>query len=179
MHDEAIEELPHVLDAFRLEQPVLFGHSDGASIALIFAATYPHRVHALVLEAPHVFVEDRSIASIATMRHAFETTELRSRLARYHFDNTERVFRGWNDVWLAPEFRGWNIEEYLPAVRSPVLVIQGDEDQYGTLRQVEAIEAAAGGPVERLLLSGCGHAPHRDQPHRVLEAVKAFSQKWA
>jgi pimeloyl-ACP methyl ester carboxylesterase len=174
MHEEAIEVLPAVLDALHVERPVLFGHSDGGSIALIFAATNPGRVRGLVLEAPHVFVEDVSVASIARMKSAYETTDLRERLARHHGANVDVVFRGWNDIWLAPEFRAWNIEPLLPRVACPVLVIQGEDDEYGTLEQVSAIAAQAGGRVETLVLSACGHAPHRDQPERVFAAVDGF-----
>ncbi len=174
MHDEALHILPGVLDALRVEQAVLFGHSDGGSIALIFAATYPERVRGLVLEAPHVFVEDLSVASIARMKMAYETTDLRDRLARYHGNNVDIAFRGWNDVWLSPEFRSWNIEALLPRVTCPALMIQGVDDEYGTLRQVEAIAAQAGGRAETLVLADCGHVPHRDQPERVLAAVEGF-----
>jgi pimeloyl-ACP methyl ester carboxylesterase len=173
MHEEAIEWLPEVLDAAGLGRAILLGHSDGASIALVFAATFPKRAAALVLEAPHVFVEDVSVASIVRMKREYETTSLRARLARYHAD-VDTAFHGWNDVWLAPEFRDWNLEEYLPRVTAPTLVIQGEQDEYGTLRQVAAIVRQVAGSVETLILPDCGHAPHRDQPQRVIAAVAEF-----
>lgn len=174
MHDEAERTVPAVLDGLAVERAVLFGHSDGGSMALLAAAAFPHRVAALILEAPHVFVEPISIASIARMRDVYDTTGLRQRLARHHGDNVDEAFRGWNDVWLDPEFLAWNIEEALPRVTCPVLVIQGDADEYGTARQMEAIAAGVTGAVETHLLADCGHSPHRDQPARVLDLAAAF-----
>ena len=173
MHEEAIEWLPEVLDAAGIGRAILFGHSDGASIALVFAATFPKRATALILEAPHVFVEDVSVASIIRMKREYDTTNLRERLARYH-TNVDAAFHGWNDVWLAPEFREWNLEEYLPSVTAPTIVIQGEQDEYGTLRQVAAIVRQVAGSVETLILPDCGHSPHRDQPPRVIAAVAEF-----
>jgi len=177
MHDEALVTLPQVLVAASIEQAVLVGHSDGASIALIFAGSglpEASRVRGLVLEAPHVFVEDLSVESIAKAAEAYTTGELRSRLARHHGDNVDGAFWGWNRAWLDPGFRAWNIEEFLPRVRAPSLVIQEQDDPYGTLAQVESIETKSGGPVSRLLLPRCGHAPHRDQPEATIEAVARF-----
>jgi pimeloyl-ACP methyl ester carboxylesterase len=173
MHDEAIDWLPDVLDAAGIGRAILFGHSDGASIALVFGATFPKRTAALILEAPHVFVEDVAVASIVRMKREYETTNLRARLARYHAD-VDAAFHGWNDVWLAPEFREWNLEEYLPRVIAPALVIQGEQDEYGTLRQVAAIVRQVAGSVETLILPDCGHSPHRDQPERVIAVVAEF-----
>lgn len=174
MHDEAERVVPSVLDALGLDRAVLVGHSDGGSIALLAAAAHPRRVEALVLEAPHVFVEPVSVASIARMRDLYASTDLRERLARYHGDNVDEAFRGWNDVWLHPDFLAWNIERALPRVTCPVLVIQGEADEYGTAKQVEAIAAGVGGAVETVWLRDCGHSPHRDQPAAVLDAVAAF-----
>ncbi|MGE3275390.1 MAG: alpha/beta fold hydrolase [Vicinamibacterales bacterium] len=174
MHDEAADVLPRVLDALALPRVTLLGHSDGASIALLYAAAHPERVEALVLEAPHVFVEDLSVASIARMREIYAATDLRDRLARHHGANVDVAFRGWNDVWLDPAFRAWNIEACLPAVRCPVLILQGTDDEYGTLRQVEAIERQAGGPVEVHVLDRCGHAPHRDRADVFYALVARF-----
>jgi len=177
MHDEALAALPEVLDVAGIRECVLFGHSDGGSIALVFAGSglpQSKRVLSLVLEAPHVFVEDVSVTSIAAARVAYETGDLRSRLARHHGANVDGAFRGWNDAWLDPAFRRWNIEEYLPRVRVPLLVIQGEDDAYGTLAQVDAIERGVSGPVTRLVLPRSGHAPHRDRPEEVLSAVTAF-----
>ncbi len=177
MHDEALASLPEVLDAAGVRRAVLFGHSDGASIALIFAGSglpAAQRVLGLVLEAPHVFVEELSVQSIAAAAEAYLTTDLRARLWRQHGDNVDGAFRGWNGAWLDPGFRAWNIEEFLPGVKVPSLVIQGRDDPYGTLAQVDAIETKSGGPVSRLVLPSCGHAPHRDQPEATIEAVTRF-----
>jgi pimeloyl-ACP methyl ester carboxylesterase len=163
MHEEALDVLPALLAEHGIERPALIGHSDGASIALIHASRHP--VDKLVLLAPHVFVEDVSIAAIAAARDAFPT--LRSRMAKYHRD-AERTFRLWNDIWLAPEFRDWNIEDVLPDVTTPTLVIQGARDQYGTLAQVDAVA-----PQRRVVLD-CRHAPHLEAPDATLHAVVEF-----
>ena len=172
MHDEALHSLPDLLAQLRIENPVLIGHSDGASIALIYAAVHD-RLRGLVLLAPHVFVEDLGVWSIAEAKVKFQTTNLPEKLARHHRD-AERTFWGWNNIWLHPDFRSWNIEEYLPRIQCPILIIQGLDDQYGTMAQVEAIEQQAGGPVEVLPLADCRHSPQRDQPEAVLEAIKKF-----
>jgi pimeloyl-ACP methyl ester carboxylesterase len=173
MHDEALAVLPGVLDAAGVHEPVLVGHSDGASIALIHAAAHP--VRALVLLAPHVFVEDLSVASIAEARDAFATTSLRERMARHHRD-AEATFRLWNDIWLAPEFRDWNIEDVLPAITAPVLLIQGQHDQYGTLAQVETVRDGVAGPAELVVLDA-RHAPHLEAPEETLAAAAAFIRR--
>jgi pimeloyl-ACP methyl ester carboxylesterase len=173
MHEEAQEWLPAILDAAAIERAVLVGHSDGASISLMFAAAYPRRVEALVLEAPHVFVEDVSIRSIERMKTRYESGELRDRLKKHHRD-ADAAFHGWNDVWLAPEFRNWNLEQYLPVINGPALIIQGDQDEYGTLRQVDAIASQLGGPVETLILPGGGHTPHREHPDKVIDTIESF-----
>jgi pimeloyl-ACP methyl ester carboxylesterase len=170
MHDEALDILPALLKEHGIERPVLVGHSDGGSIALIHASEHP--VSGLVLLAPHVFVEDLSVASIDDARRTFETTDLKDRMARYHRD-AERTFRLWNDIWLAPEFRDWNIEDVLPKVTAPTLVIQGEHDQYGTLAQVEAIERGVRGPFARAVLDA-RHAPHLEAPEATLDAAAAF-----
>jgi len=177
MHDEALETLPAVLDAMAVREAVLVGHSDGGSIALVFAGSglpQAGRLRGLVLEAPHVFVEDVSIASIAAAREAYAKGDLRERLARHHGANVDGAFRGWNDAWLDPGFRTWNIEEYLPRIRVPSLVIQGEEDPYGTLEQVTRIDRGSGAPIRRLVLPRCGHSPHRDAPDACVEAIAAF-----
>jgi pimeloyl-ACP methyl ester carboxylesterase len=175
MHDEA-RLLPEILDRSSIDRAILFGHSTGGSIALIAAAEFPSRVHAMILEAPHVFVEDVAIASIERMRTLYAETDLRQRLSRHHL-NPDAAFRGWNDVWLAPEFRSWNLDSSLPAVTCPTLLIQGELDRYGTLAQIEAIEQQVAGPVERLILADCGHQPHRDQRAAVLDAVDSFVKR--
>jgi pimeloyl-ACP methyl ester carboxylesterase len=177
MHEEALEVLPAVLGHFDLGKVVLFGHSDGASIALVHAGTHPGSVRALILEAPHVFVEPVSIEGITRITADYETTRLKERLTRHHGGNTDSMFRGWSDVWLSPEFREWNIEEYLPAIECPVLVVQGEDDQYGTLEQLDAVVAQVRGPAERLVIPRCGHSPHSERPDEVLEVVARFVQK--
>jgi len=172
MHHEGQVVLPALLAELEIERPVLFGHSDGASIALICAGAHPELVRALVLEAPHVFVEEISVRSIAEAKIAYATTGLPTKLARHHAD-PDATFSGWNDVWLDPLFRGWNIEGYADRVRCPVLMIQGAADEYGTTEQLDAI-AARVPRSETLLVPGAGHSPHRDAPELVLERIAAF-----
>jgi pimeloyl-ACP methyl ester carboxylesterase len=172
MHDEGERVLPALLGALGIERPILFGHSDGASIALLYAAVHPDGARALILEAPHVFVEDCSVSSIAAAKDAFVSTDLRTKLARWHED-VDRTFYGWNDIWLDPRFRDWNIEPALDAIRCPVLQIQGDADEYGTTAQLDAI-ARRVSDVETLLVPGAGHSPHRDAPDAVVARVAAF-----
>jgi pimeloyl-ACP methyl ester carboxylesterase len=172
MHDEALIVLPDLLAQLEIDNPILIGHSDGASIALIHAGAQD-RVRGLVLLAPHVFVEDLSVASIAEAKVKFLTTNLPEKLSRHHRDGT-RTFWGWNNIWLHPDFRRWNIEEYLPRITCPILSIQGIDDQYGTMAQGEAIAKQSAGPVEILALPDCRHSPQRDQPEAVLEAITKF-----
>jgi pimeloyl-ACP methyl ester carboxylesterase len=172
MHREGEVVLPALLAQLGIARPILFGHSDGASIALICAGTHPGAVRALVLEAPHVFVEEISVRSIAQAKTAYATTDLPAKLARHHAD-VDATFAGWNDVWLDPRFRGWNIEAYADRVRVPVLLIQGDADEYGTTAQLDAIAARIPG-TQTLLVPGAGHSPHRDAPELVLDRVAAF-----
>jgi len=174
MHDEALVALPQFLDALEVENPILLGHSDGGSIALIHAGGSGRRVGGIVVLAPHVFVEDLCVSSIAAAKVAYQTTRLRERLARYH-DDVDGVFRGWNDMWLHPEFRSWNIEEYLPRITCPVLAMQGDDDEYGSIEQLHRIARAAR-DVEWLSLANCRHSPHRDQPEQVLETLKRWME---
>lgn len=173
MHDEARRVLPEPLAAVGVDDAVLIGHSDGASIALLYAGEVGRGLRGLVLEAPHVFVEDVTVAAIARLPAAFAAGPLRRKLARHHAD-VEGTFGGWVDVWLDPAFRAWNIEEVLPRVRVPTLVIQGDDDEYGTRAQVDAVCRHVAGGCERLLLPDCGHAPHRDQPAATLAAMRDF-----
>lgn len=230
MHDEALVALPQVLDAFRIREAILVGHSDGGSIALIHAGGVGDaRVRGLILEAPHVFVEEIGLESIRAIAEEYRTaivnvplserdagrmpanrpsthpsaaaapgapgdagapegvplraaagapaaapSVLKRRLARYHGENVDATFWGWNDVWLNPEFQALNIEEYLPQIQIPVLLIQGEDDRYGTLAQVKAIEAGCQGLVRTVLLADCGHSPHLDQPARTLDAMREF-----
>jgi pimeloyl-ACP methyl ester carboxylesterase len=173
MHRQAHEVLPALLVARGVsEPPVLIGHSDGGSIALLFAARFPQALRGLIVMAPHIFVEPLSVASIREARSAWEQTDLPRRLARYH-DDVESVFRGWNDIWLQPEFEAWNIEAEIKAIACPVLALQGVDDEYGTLGQIRGI--AQGVPQTKLVeLPACGHSPHRDQPEAVIAAVGDF-----
>jgi pimeloyl-ACP methyl ester carboxylesterase len=175
MHDEALATLPEFLSTLDIENPILIGHSDGASIAIIYAGAHDH-LRGAVLLAPHVFVEDLSVSSIAEAKVNFESTNLPELLGRYHRDPA-RTFWGWNDIWLHPDFRDWNIEEYLPRITCPILVIQGLDDQYGTMAQVEAIRKQSGGSVEVLKLENCRHSPQRDQPQQTREAITKFVQQ--
>jgi pimeloyl-ACP methyl ester carboxylesterase len=176
MHREALEVLPEVLACLSIDRPILIGHSDGASISIIHAGSGRWPVRGLVLMAPHVFVEDVTVASIAQAKTTFETTDLASRLGRYH-DDAASAFRGWNDIWLDPDFRAWNIEQYLAHITAPVLLIQGEDDEYGSTAQVEAIARQVGGPVETVVLPRCSHSPHVDQREATLAAVARFVEK--
>ena len=177
MHREALETLPELLAKLAVVQPILIGHSDGASIALIYSGAHD-AVRGLAVLAPHVFVEDLSVRSIAEAQVAFETTELPEKLGRHHAD-PRRTFYGWNDIWLHPDFRRWNIEAFLPRIDCPVLAVQGRDDQYGTMAQVDAIAAQVVGPCEIVRLADCGHSLHRDQPERTVEAVAQFVRRIA
>lgn len=172
LHHEAHDVLPGLLAQLGVERPVLIGHSDGASIALLHAGA-GHPVAGLVLLAPHVFVEDRSVQGIRAAKRAYEEGDLKARLARHH-DDVEVAFRGWNDVWLSPAFRSWDITDHLGAIACPVLLVQGAEDAYGTLAQLDAVEAGVRGHVERLVLAGVGHAPQFEAPDAVLAAIAHF-----
>ena len=173
MHREAEEALPALLAELKIERPLLIGHSDGGSIALIFAGAFPDVPRGIAVLAPHEFVEEETLAGIREARTAWQTTDLPQKLARYHHAQTERVFSDWNDCWLSPPFRDWNIEAYLPRIRCPVLAIQGEDDEYATLRQIYAIAEQVPG-TQLLKLANCGHTPQRDQEAAVLEALTAF-----
>lgn len=176
LRHEGERSLGRLLDALGVRRAVLFGHSDGASIAIVHAAqpAARPRLAALVLEAPHLFVEDLTIASIERARDAYRSGDLRARLERWHGGNVDGAFLGWNGMWLDPAFRAFNIEAEAARIEVPLLCIQGLDDEYGTTAQVEALAARARGPVETLLLPGCGHSPHRDQREPVVEAVCRF-----
>jgi len=173
MHDDGRDALPAVLDAAGVGDCVLVGHSDGGSIAIVGAGTgrTGPRVRGLALLAAHVFCEDLSVASIAAAREAYLHGDLRARLARHHGDNVDGAFWGWNQAWLDPGFRAWNLEEYLPGIEVPALIVQGEDDPYGTLAQVDAIARGVRGPATRLILPGCGHAPHRERPAETTAAI--------
>jgi pimeloyl-ACP methyl ester carboxylesterase len=170
IHEEALEVLPDLLRSAGIERPLLVGHSDGASIALIHAASHP--VSGLALMAPHVFVEQMCVDAIRETREAFEHEGLRERMARHHRDPAI-AFCGWCDVWLDPAFRDWNIEPLLPRIDAPALLIQGRDDEYGSLAQIDSVERGVRGPVERLVVSG-GHSPHLEHPDEVPAAIAAF-----
>ena len=175
MHREALDVLPRLLDAVGFERGLLLGHSDGASIAAIYAGAHQdHRLQGLVLIAPHFIVEDVSVASIAAIKTAYETTDLKARLARWHKD-VDNAFYGWNGAWLDPRFRDWDISEYLAYIRVPVAVLQGVDDQYGTMRQVEIAQEECYCPVDLKVISGAGHSPHREAPGATLDAIVHFA----
>ena len=173
MHDEGLVVLPELLDKLDIDNPVLIGHSDGGSISLIHAGGTRRPVGGMILMAPHVFVEDITVASIAQAKVVFETTDLPQKLAKYHAD-VNSTFWGWNNIWLHPDFRAWNIEEYLLKVSCPVLAIQGVDDEYGTVAQVEAIRDQVPTDVDFLELADCRHSPHRDQIEATLDAMASF-----
>jgi len=177
MSQEAMLSLPEVLDASGFRRGVLLGHSDGASIAAIYAGEHADvRVEGLVLMAPHVFAEAPGLASIAEAKEAYARGELRTKLARYHAD-VDSAFCGWNGAWLDPKFKAWNIEPSVARWRVPALLIQGADDQYGTVAQIRAIEAKAPTPVESVVLADCRHSPQFDQPQATLNAVAAFCRR--
>lgn len=172
MHQQAWEVLPQLFAQLGVERPWLFGHSDGGSIALLYAARFPDALRGLVVVAPHIIVEDLSVAAIAEARTAYLEGGLRARLARHH-DDVDSAFGGWNDIWLDPAFRAWDIRAHLPGIGVPILAIQGEDDEYGTLEQIEGIARLA--PQTRLLvLPACGHSPHRDQPDRLIQEALRF-----
>jgi pimeloyl-ACP methyl ester carboxylesterase len=172
MHDEGLKALPEFLDRLAIDKPFLFGHSDGASIALIHAGGCTRPVRGLIAMAPHVMVEPISITSIAAAKLAYESSDLPERLGRYHKD-VDAAFWGWNDIWLHPDFLAWNIEEYLPRITAPILAIQGEDDEYGTMAQIDRIACKAS-DVELVALADCRHSPHKDQPEAVIAAVAEF-----
>jgi pimeloyl-ACP methyl ester carboxylesterase len=174
MHEEALNCLPQVLKQCKIDDPILVGQSDGASIALIFAGVHTDRVRGVISEAAHVFIEDITIEGIREAVKAFDTTSLRELLARYHGENTEMMFRSWTNLWLSPESKKWNIEEYLPGITCPVLAIQGQDDEYGTVSQIESIAARVSGPVESMLVPKCAHVPHHQAREEVLTAMMRF-----
>lgn len=176
MHDQAREVLPALFEALDInaerDRPVLFGHSDGGSIALLYAAMYPRAVAGIVVAAPHVFVEDVTIEHIEQARHAYLHTDLPRKLGRYHTD-ADSAFWGWNDIWLDLAFRHWNIEDYLPRIQCPVLAMQGLDDEYGTMAQIRNIRRGAS-QTQLLEIPSCRHSPHIDQPDVVIKAVADF-----
>lgn len=179
MHRQAQQVLPALLQALGIDtatdKPWLLGHSDGGSIALLYAASHPQEIAGAIVLAPHILVEDLSVSSIAKARTAYLETDLRQRLARHH-DEPDSAFWGWNDIWLKPAFRHWSIEEEIAAIGCPLLAVQGLDDEYGTLAQIRGI-ARQLPQTELLELADCGHSPHRDQPERLITAITAFLQQ--
>lgn len=176
MQREALDVLPKVLDAIPFKRGLLLGHSDGGSIAAIYAGAHQdRRLQGIALIAPHFIVEDISVTSIAAIKTAYETTDLKPKLARWHKD-VDNAFYGWNGAWLDPKFRDWDISEYLVYIRVPVMVVQGVDDQYGTLRQVEIAQEECYCPVDVKVISGAGHSPHRDAPAATLDAIEQFAR---
>src|ERR1700759_4973236 len=175
MHREALDVLPKLLAQIGFRRGLLVGHSDGASIAAIYAGgVQDHRIRAIALRAPHFIVEDISVTSIAAIKTAYETTNLRDKLARWH-KHVDNSFYGWNGAWLDPKFRDWDISEYLAYIRVPVAIVQGDDDQYGTIRQVEIAREECYCPVDVTMLYGAGHSPHREAPGATLNAISDFA----
>jgi pimeloyl-ACP methyl ester carboxylesterase len=174
MHDEALQNLGQILDAAGVQRAILLGHSDGASIAAIYAGgVQDFRLRGAVLIAGHYFVEDICITSIQATKTAYETTNLRDKLARYHRD-VDNAFWGWNGAWLDPQFRHWRIDDYVPTIRIPVLLIQGSADEYGTLAQFDLFKAEAYCPVEVRVVEGAGHSPHLTHGAETIGAIAAF-----
>lgn len=175
MHREALDVLPKLLDQIGFRRGLLLGHSDGASIASIYAGgVQDHRVQGVAMIAPHFVVEDISVTSIAGIKTAYETTGLRGKLARWHSD-VDNAFYGWNGAWLDPQFRAWDISEYLAYVRVPIAIVQGADDQYGTIRQIEIAREECYCPVDVAIIPGAGHQPHREAPGATLDAISEFA----
>jgi pimeloyl-ACP methyl ester carboxylesterase len=175
MHIEALDILPKLLDQIGFRRGLLLGHSDGASIAAIYAGAHQdHRLQGIAMIAPHFVVEDISVTSIAEIKTAFETAGLRAKLARWHKD-VDNAFYGWNGAWLDPKFRDWDISEYLAYIRVPVAIVQGVDDQYGTMRQVEIAQEECYCPVDVTVIPGAGHSPHREAPGATLDAISEFA----
>ena len=177
MHDEARQVLPKIFDAIGFRRGLLFGHSDGASIAAIYAGSVQdHRVRGLVLIATHFLTEDMGIAEIARAKEAYVTTDLRQKLSRWHAD-VDSAFRGWSEAWLDPAFRQWDITDVLPYIRVPILLVQGEGDQYGTVAQIEAAQRECTCPVDVALMPGVRHAPHREAPEALLKTAAEFANR--
>ena len=177
MHIEALEVLPQLLDAIGFRRGLLIGHSDGASISAIYAGgIQDHRVRGLSLIAPHFIVEDVSVTSIEGIKHDYETGRLKEKLARWHND-VDNAFYGWNGAWLDPQFREWDITEYLSYIRVPVQIVQGAQDQYGTLKQIEVAEAECYCPVDVAIIDGAAHSPHREAAAATLDAIAEFANR--
>jgi len=166
--------LNELLEELHLNKVILFGHSDGGSIALIAAGKYPKRINAVIVEAAHIFVEDITLEGIDYAKLSYESLNMEQRLAKYHGDKVDFVFSAWTETWMKPEFRSWNIEHFLQHITCPLLFIQGEEDEYGSLEQVNRTLEQVNGPAEKLIIPEIGHSPHREEPRLVLEKSSAF-----
>jgi len=176
MHKEALNILPKILNHFDISNPILYGHSDGASIALIHASSADTGIMGLILEAPHVFVEEISLNGLKDAKKAFEQGGLKAGLAKHHRE-PEMIFRCWNNIWLSPEFLTWNIVSCLSNIQCPALLIQGETDAFGTLSQLDTIEKNVSGICKKKILSNTGHSPHRENPKLVLRSIQQFISK--
>jgi pimeloyl-ACP methyl ester carboxylesterase len=175
MHNEALDVLPKLLDSIGFRRGLLLGHSDGASIAAIYAGSAgDHRVRGVAMIAPHFVVEDISVTSIEEIKRAYESAGLKTKLQRWHGD-VDNAFYGWNGAWLDPKFRDWDISEYLAYIRVPVAILQGVDDEYGTMRQIEIAQEECYCPVDVTMIPGAGHSPHREAPEATLNAISEFA----
>ena len=168
------DKLNELLIAQNIDNAILFGHSDGGTIALIAASKYPHRIKAVICEAAHIFVEDITLTGIRAAMETYRTTDLAQRLAKYHGDKVDTLFRAWTETWTRLDYRNWNIESLLPAITAPLLFIQGDADEYGSLDQVRKTTSQVSGPAEEYILPDVGHTPHKEAPEATLEAASRF-----
>lgn len=178
MHDEGLKSLPELLDKLNIQQPILFGHSDGASITLIAAGGSKINPRGIIVMAPHVMVEPICFEAIANAQFSYKNTDLKEKLGKYHA-NVDSAFLGWSNAWLSPEFKHWNIEEYLPRISCPILAIQGYEDEYGTMAQIDKVVEISSNAnfIDTLKIENCRHSPHKDQTKIVLDQVNHFIKK--
>ena len=175
LNHEGLVVLPELIEKLEIKSKIiLVGHSDGGSIALIYASLAPNNLSEIIVEAPHIFVDDYSRNGVKNTVDEFKTTTLKRGLRRYHGDNVDSMFYGWSDIWLSEKFREWNIEKMLSGIKAPLLVIQGDKDEYGTLSQVEAIERPLKGKMGATIIKNCGHSPHSEYKNEVLELMRNF-----
>lgn len=179
-HNDYLEKEAQTLDSLlamlAIDAAILFGHSDGGSIALLTAAMFPERIKAVITEGAHVFVEDITLNGIRAAVEAYATTNLKEKLLKYHGDNVDGLFRAWTETWLSDRFRSWNIEKYLPNITCPVLVLQGENDEFGSTKQVSAITEQVSGRAQQCLIPAVGHSPHKENPEQTLEPVIRFLQ---
>ena len=175
MHHEGLKVLPELIKTTGIKKCILIGHSDGGSIALIYGGGTPALpLNGIITEAAHLFCEEITIRSIREAKIEYDSGSLRTRLMKHHGENTDCAFRGWNDIWLHPEFINWNIEEYLPDIKVPILAIQGKDDKYGTMAHIDSIINNTGGNTRSVILKNCGHSPHKDQEEAVFNVMIDF-----